>query len=519
MTQRVTLEDLVDLEIQLQKDEQEDPQRLRQRDAAIGQEIGADQIDDLLLPLTWLNELRKSHPPGTLSAGKQVKQFLGLVGWTLALVGFLFGVSTIAGWLRIDPTRPVNVIFFWGVVVGLQILLLFGWILAVLPRDWIARLPGAGALQILLQGIGRLLPVATSFVAERISEDHRQTMVGLRGTFTRFDWLYGRIRFWLLVSLTQSFALSYNVGAVGAFVALTHGNDPAFCWRSTNWEDETIYRLSRAISFPWQSFAEQATLTLSDVKATRYSSSDQEYAASEGDSADKRQSWKRWSLFLLASLITYGLIPRSITWAVAHLQAWRSISRVKLDHAGYHKLRDRLLHHFVETRALQADEDEATSENGEAVLPPPPAPPTIPSGPGPFPAIKCDGVELPDDEIEQLIQSRLGKSVASVHNVLGSDFGADSRVLENLSHGSKPAEVFLLVEAWRPPVGEYLDLIGKLRTELGEGRMIDVLLYDRDTDGNSIQPRPRHSEMWQRKLATIGDPWLRVDPLIEEPVA
>ena len=45
--------------------------------------------------------------------------------------------------------------------------------------------------------------------------------------------------------------------------------------------------------------------------------------------------------------------------------------------------------------------------------------------------------------------------------------------------------------------------------------MINVVLYNRAPDGQTIEPKARHLEMWQRKLAAVGDPWLRLEPLGE----
>jgi len=510
MSNRLKLEQLIDLETQLQRDRDEDPRHLRHRDAGIGREINANELAGNELFLLWLSSLKETHQrPDRESAGHHVVQFLSAVGLVLALVGALLGGGAVAGWLRLNPSEPVNAILFWLSLIGLQILLLTGWLLAVIPRRWAGKLPAAGAFQQLLRWIGRVPPLLATWLATRMSEETRQQIREVRGSAARFDWLYGRLRFWILVELTQIFALAYNVGAVVVFVMMTHGNDPAFCWKSTVLDERQVHAATTIVSFPWSRFAENAVLTAEDLEATRFSSFEEQFV--NGSAETQQAGWRQWSYFLLASLLTYGLLPRCITLILARCAKQRALTDVRLDHAEFQKLADRLRHPFVATTSQDADAD--TEE----------APDAVPSGPsadaiesaGPVPAVRCDGVHLNEDEISNFIRNRFGKVISTVYDVLGLDEEVDESTLNQLAD-EPPDEVFVLVEAWEPPVSEYLDLFAKLREFMGARRMINIVLYNRSPDGLSVAPRARDAEMWQRQLATAGDPWLRVETLVED---
>lgn len=509
MSNRLKLEQLIDLETQLQRDRGKDSHQLRQRDAEIGRQIGARTLSGNDLYLAWLTELQAGESqPDRQSTGRQVVQFLSAIGLILALVGAMLGGGAVAGWLRLNPSQPVNAILFWSSMIGLQILLLAGWLLALVPRRWTSKLPAAGALQQLLRWIGRIPPIIATWLATRMSEEARQQILEVRGTARRFDWLYGRVRFWILIELTQIFALAYNVGAVVVFVLMTHGNDPAFCWKSTVLDERQIAAAARAVSCPWSTFAENATLTNKDLQATRFSSFEEQFF--NGSSSSQHAGWRKWSLFLLASLLTYGLAPRCLTLFLARCGKHSAMTAVRLDHAEFQRLADRLRYPFIATASQDPDAEPANVPDAVA---PRTAEDAI-VGAGPVPVIRCDGVKLSREQINEVIRARFGKSVSAVHDVLGMD---DSAEEENLEQSAD--EVFVLVEAWEPPVYEYLDLFAKLRETLGGRRMINVVLYNRGPDGTSIAPRRRDVEMWQSQLAAIGDPWLRVESLVEDAAA
>jgi hypothetical protein len=96
----------------------------------------------------------------------------------------------------------------------------------------------------------------------------------------------------------------------------------------------------------------------------------------------------------------------------------------------------------------------------------------------------------------------------------GLDVSSDTAALTALDRWGDIDQVMLVVEAWQPPVGDYLDFVAQLRHTLGDGPMLWVLLYNRDPHGHVIPPRQSDLEQWRKTLERI-DAWLRVKPIGE----
>ena len=520
MSKRLIFEHLVDLEMQLRRDKEvyeSNPDKLRERDARIGHQIGAHDRDGAELYLAWLKEVQRNSSEQRTS-GRQIVQYLSLLFVVLVIAGLVFGSSTVAGLLLYDANHPVNVVFFWLAVIGVQLLLLCGWVIAVLPLSWLGALPGASGIQLLLRLIAQALPLGVGWLVQRFSHENQQRLQRLRGNAVRFDRLYGKLRFWLLVEATQTFALAYNVGAVVALVAITYGSDPAFCWKSTMLDSQQAHAVTNVIAAPWSTLMPPATLSQQDIESTRYWSFDESFTEKPNDAAPDKAGWRRWSLFLLMSLLLYCLMPRCLTYWISSSARKRSIRQATLNHVEFQRLRDRLRANYVTTTDPNV-EQETGLEPRPPVERQAQAATVSEAGDGPFPVLRCSGVKLGNDEIGALIAANLGKSISTVDAVLGPDPADDAAALDRVTQGKPPAEVLVIVEAWEPPVSEYIDLLAHLRERLGDNRIIDVLLYNRRPDGTICVPKPKDVGMWRNQMECLGDPWLRVESLAEASVA
>jgi hypothetical protein len=555
---RLSLEDLVDLEMQLQVDRDRDSHDLRRRDAEIGQKIDAQRLvekgDDRRLFLAWLKDVRTEADPHQPSPGRQVKLFLEIVGLVLAIFGLSLGFGAVTGWLRMDPTEPVNAVFFWSVIIGVQILLLGVWVVAILPASWLGVLPGAEAFQMLLRLVARALPLIVAWLATRISPEHRVLLGRVRGTLQSWSWVYGKIRFWKLVGLTQVFAVAYNVGAILAFVGISYGNDPAFGWKSRLLTPEALHRIVQILSAPWSWAWPAAAPTLEHIHLTRYSSLDPRYREMFESRGGEVDAWVLWWPFLLACLIFYGLGPRLVTLLIAQWQSRRALARVKLDHGDFYKLKDRLTRPLVETQALKpelGDEPKASPPaQGATVAPqvrspeirqnvdpawrePPtrqnispvsetPAPSSKTETPQPVRSapraqrtvVRWAGVNLSRDDLAALVRKRLGVETADVHTVGDLQGKGDEMTLAALENDGE-GEVLMVVESWEPPIADYVDFLTDLRHAVGRERMIVVLLYNRDAQGSPSPSRPQDVRVWRDQIAAMGDPWMCVEELVE----
>ena len=511
LPRRLSLARLIDLELQLARDRDAAPQELRRRDADIGQAIDATRLDPPAIYLQWLAALRKSTEGQQPTAGEQVQHWLELLGALLVVVGAIFGGSTVAGWLLARPAQPVNALAFWSVLVGVQILLLCVWLVAVIPVRKALRLPGIPAVQMIARGLGRLLPLLMGWIANRLAPRHRQLVEEVRSIVRQKEWLYGRVRFWLLVQFTQLFALAFNIAAVVTFIAISFGTDPAFGWKSTLLEPPHLHRAVGWVAAPWANWFPEAVPTQAEIEATRFTSLDVRFDVRTNDGNADFARWTVWWPFLLASLIAYGLLPRLFTWLIA---AWRlrsAIRNVRLDTAELVRVRERLTSAPFDSRATKPESGEAA--RGAIPQAMAASSPTIDLGPAAV--VRWAGVALDYEEVARLIHQRVRGEVLQIVDAGGLDPHSDEAALEAATQNT-PQQVILLAEAFEPPVAEYTDFITRLRQRLGEGRTILVLLYDRSPEQPVRAARDQDLDLWRARLAAGGDPWLRVESLVTE---
>ncbi|NIP86476.1 MAG: DUF2868 domain-containing protein, partial [Planctomycetales bacterium] len=321
-------------------------------------------------------------------------------------------------------------------------------------------------------------------------------------------WLYGQLRLWLLVRLTQIFAVTFNLGLVLAFVALSYGNDPTFGWRSTMLEPFHLHQVARTIGAPWSRW-EAGIPTLEQVQQTQYSQLEQEAFGREQMSV-----WAAWWPFLLASLLVYGLLPRLLTLLIADRQVRHALRHARLEHHEVHKLCERLQRPLVETQALTAEEPQAEAAQAGRRL----REGALQLEGQPLVVLQWAGVRLGRAELEQVLQRGWGARVGQLYPVGRLEADTDRPALEALAT-DRPAGVLILVEAWEPPVAEYQDLCRQVRERVGEGVLIVVLLYHQDPEARPVAPRDEDLAIWQNCLANLGDPWLAVRPLMKDAAA
>lgn len=493
---RLSLGALIDLEYQLHQDRSRSRGALNERDQAIAERIGAPSLGDRVLLVRWLDALPASD---AARPGRRIESMLDTARALAVVVGLLFGGAAVAGWLSLEGGKPINAIHFWGALIGSQVVML-----ALLG---VAAVSSSSLRQRLLAPT-RLVGTAITWVASRCVRSHRQALGFAAGLVRQYNRVYGRLRVLLLLQLTQLFATAMNIGFIFAFVTLALVSDPAFGWRSTLLDAGTVHRLAQIIALPWSWFYPAATLTLEEVQATRYWSLDPTFIAQFR--VDRAAAlWAAWWPFLLASLAFYGLLPRLSITLVCAWRIRRALAAMPPEHASVADLRQRLRRPRVDTRAVSGE----------------PAAPAVvhvsTSSPGPIHAdrvilLAWAGVTAGDDELRRLVQHALGSEVHGMHRVGSLDVQADQKAREAVARAPAVTTAALVVEAWEPPVADYLDFIRELRACVGPERLIAVLLYHRDTSGHAIAAREEQLQQWGAHLQAIGDPYLRVGPLVVE---
>ena len=183
------------------------------------------------------------------------------------LVGLVLGWLSIAGVLGIDGSRPVNVWHFLLLFVVLQ-----GILLGVLLVSVVLGI-GRGKTD-----LGPFLEVVAGLVRRVARWTTRRSRVlrqweALAGRLQVRRSLYSHLQPWLLLELTQSFGVAFNLGAVSGALGYLLFTDIAFYWSTTlTWlSPERFHGMASALASPWSTIFPDSVPSLSLVKATQYS--------------------------------------------------------------------------------------------------------------------------------------------------------------------------------------------------------------------------------------------------------
>jgi Protein of unknown function (DUF2868) len=493
----MTLADLVDLEAQLLRDRDADPAALEARDRALLTGRGAARPRGPHAMLSgWLDALRAAEPRRTFP-GEAVARALRAVRLALVLAGFALGWGAAAALLRFDGPHPVNVWEYLLAFVGVQLLLLVVLVVAFAAPRATAGIPLVGAFRAL---VGAIVPrvAARAFRGDR-GADRRVLLHRLRSRRS----LYRRVEPWLLLGLTQRFAVAFNVGVLLATLRMVVFTDVAFAWATTLLElsPARFHGIVEALAAPWARLWPDAAPSAALVEATRYSRLERAYFQSGSGRAADPALVGAWWPFLVAAVACYGLFPRVFALAAAGARTRRVLARLPFDDVEVRGVLDRLAAPRVETRS--------------------PVPEA--AGPGPIPAPGLEPRAAPPGsrcalvlwrdvplapDLREAITRRAGCEVSAVHLAGGRDHEEGAAAWDRIAAGADP--VVVLAEAWEAPDKGALRLLRALRAALGPRRRVLVLLTR--TGGEGVAgPEAREVALWREGLARLEDPWLAVE--------
>jgi hypothetical protein len=501
----MTLADLIDLEAQLARDRDADPQTVAARDGALL--AGADRTAPraALLP-RWLEALRE-HEPGRLHPGATVTAALRGLRSVLVLLGLVLGWGAATAVLHYTGRDPVNVWDFLLAFVGLQLalfLLLVGSFL--LPLAALGR-PLLGVVRGLVAAIYPRLAERGLRSGGARAEEWRALWHRLRSRRS----LYHHVEPWLLLGLTQAFGVAFNVGAILGCLRLVVFSDVAFSWSTTLVELDArrFHAIVHALAAPFGWLVPAASPSRELVEATRYSRLEGAYVLSGARRAAHPELVGGWWPFLLASLACYGLLPRAATLLAATVHSRRLLARLPLDDAELSRLARRLAEPHVATGAL-APETAGPARSADAPAPAPGAD---------VPGARCavvlwrDVPPLPG--LEALVARQTRCAVARVQAAGGRDYEEGGLDWGRLADGAD--RVVVIAEGFEAPDRATLRLLRALRAAAGPRRHVLVLLVGA-SDGALRPPAPEEVRLWEEGVAPLADPYLMVEPLAKEEV-
>jgi len=465
---------LVELHEQTQADAAADEGELRERDRAIAVRGAFSKENKRAQVLAWLSAVREP------TVGYKVDRALWLIRMTMIGLGLILGCAAAGGLFHYTGAQPVNVVHVLAVFVGMQLLLLAAWVVMALSA-------GRGVFDALsLLSPGRLV----TLLLRRFDQPVREGFESALGAAKSHTRVFGHVHKWMIIHLTQAFACAFNIAAIVTAVCLVVFTDLAFGWGTTLKADgQTLYDITQILSRPWSGMFPDAAPTRELIDATRIFRLETGQA---GDVATSAERFGGWWAFLIACMVFYGLLPRLITLAIARVRLERVARGAVLTTPGVSQLMDRMHSPLVRTQAIESE--AVGTSTGEEVSPAK----AMTDGAGVI--VNWADVEVTDEGAIALCRAHFAEAGDVVLHAGGArEISADRAVVEGIREGK--GGVVILVRAFEPPMGEFLDFVGEVRKAIGDGRAINVVPINADG---------ARREMWRKRLGTLGDPWLAV---------
>ncbi len=160
---------------------------------------------------------------------------------------------------------------------------------------------------------------------------------------------YGRLFYWSLFSLTQLFALSFNIALLLVMLLKIAATDLAFGWQSTiQLSDNAIYSLAKTLALPWSWIIGAASPSLETISGSRI-------VLKEGIAALATSDLTGWWPFLVMSLLVYGVLTRLTFFGFGLFMEQREKNLLRLDTPQIEALLRRMQTPVVSTQAAREE--------------------------------------------------------------------------------------------------------------------------------------------------------------------
>ncbi|WP_287957062.1 DUF2868 domain-containing protein [Achromobacter sp.] len=386
---------------------------------------------------------------------------LGILA-ALFLLALLSGAGAALGALG-DGSRPVNVLWALGALLGLHALTFLLWLASFLLR--------ASAVT----GLGRLWLWATRKLAR--GPDGAlvpQAFLNLLARAGALRWLFG--------SISHLLWLTALCAALAVLLAVLSTASYRFIWATTLLAPDTFVSLTQAIGW----LPAQLGFPMPDAAMIR---------ASDGAQVLPAEAQVQWSLWLIGVLVVYGILPRLLAGALCVANTLRALRGLRIDPSlpGFSALRDRL-----EPSAQSTGIDRPVDPLHEPRVGAPPL-----AGLGGQPVLL--GLELPPD----LAWPPAGVP-AGIQQAGNLDTREErNRVLDALA--SKAATRMLIAcDARQTPDRGTLSLIAELAAHAEQTRVWLV------TSRAGMDAAATRAPLWRERLLALGLP---ADAVLQAPDA
>jgi hypothetical protein len=512
------IQDIIDLEYFLQQDKErtspEDLQKIRERDRHIYQEIiasgggGQETPDRNFLLGLWLQARREEDGPGgnNLLPGRLTTEIYGKLRTLFPALGILTGLAAGLSFFTYTGTAPLNVFHYLAAFVLLQLAFLGLLACSLIYRAKKPSRPPALLTSLVTGLMIRLYQAAGRRLLARMSADKRnsfQTTLGiLKGKRH-----YAPLLFWPVILLTQLFAIGFNTGLLAITLFKVTSTDIAFGWQSTiQFSAEAIFHFVRVLALPWSWCVSSALAypSLPEIEGSRIILKDGIYHLTTLNLIS-------WWPFLCFALLGYGLLPRIVLLLLAFYRQRKALAELQLDQAMFDRLLVRMQTPLVSSQAAPEEtHGRNLTESGQMVEE------------ADYTARTEAMVFVPDDIFDHCPDAELNRVLAEGGNFLvkkikfAEDYASDQDILADFaaSDGVDGQTILILMEAWMPPITDFIAFLDKLRQALARDTIIRIGLIGRPVQKTIFTPvEPGDLKVWQRKIDSLGDPYLSVENL------
>jgi len=323
--------------------------------------------------------------------------------------------------------------------------------------------------------------------------------------------MYGSLFYWPFFSLSQLFAIGFNIGLLAVTLLKILASDLAFGWQSTlQLSSDGIYQTVKLIALPWSWMLPQQISypSLTEIDGSRI-------ILKEGIYHLATQDLIAWWPFLVCCLFFYGLVIRSGLLILGKVIEKKSLERLQLNTPPCVSLTQRMQTPLVSTQAEPEVQKSSTIFSPIATNRPRPEatqhllPQVI--------LIPDDVFDLCSaDSLDPYMQSN-GLLIQELHKFMtGYETDQELKQLLKDRNWSEQEGLFVLMEGWMPPLVDFLTYLKELRQALPENTIITLALIGKPGETLFTQVTSGDFSVWQNKITAIGDPYLSLFPLVSD---
>ena len=495
------LKDLLDLEYFLNLESDSETAHHRDRSIYLDQilpRLNQKTSQTSVIIRHWVQIMRRVNTQIHNLPGKIFAEVQTFLHYGMALAGLCMGGGIAFSILTYHGIRPINIAVYLGLIVGLQL-----FCLAMLPLALLIR------RRIYLGSLISKIIIKISQKNGVLSGEKRMALESTVAMLRSRQRIYRGVFYWPFFSMMQIFGIGFNLGALGVTLIKILISDLAFGWQSTiQFSSQTVYEFVQIASLPWTYFLKQAHPSLSQIEGSHL-------VLKEGIYQLSSQALTSWWPFLCLCVVFYGLLPRIVLWGAGLLRQQQALQNLNFNR------RDcLLLLRRMQTPLLSTSANTACHTAGLKLIEPEDSDQLV----GFKQAIGLIPDEIADDcqkePFRKILTANLGFNLQH-ELIIGTSSEEDCRLLEILreqtqSDGFKQnGTVFLLQEAWRPPIAETLSLIRTI-VDLMEDGILSIVLIGKPEDTIFTPVKDADFRIWNHKMTALAEMHICTQRLVKD---